>query len=124
MRISDWSSDVCSPDLADGALQVAQLHLHLLAQLLVERGKRLVQQQHLGAHDEGTRQRHPLALAAGDLIAAPGAEVRHVDLGQRLLHAPLPLLAAEDRKSVGSGKSVSVRVDPGGRRSLKKKKKN
>src|SRR3546814_10963847 len=30
---------------------------------------------------------------------------------------------AEDRKSVVSGKSVSVRVDLGGRRSIKKKKK-
>src|SRR3546814_15817870 len=29
---------------------------------------------------------------------------------------------AEDRKSVVEGKSVSVRVDPGGRRSIKKKK--
>src|SRR3546814_413676 len=29
-----------------------------------------------------------------------------------------------DRQSVGSGKGVSVRVDPGGRRNLKKKKKN
>src|SRR3546814_14808743 len=30
---------------------------------------------------------------------------------------------AEDRKSVVQGKSVSVRVDPGGRRTIKKKKK-
>src|SRR3546814_20789436 len=36
------------------------------------------------------------------------------------LHAP----AVIDRKSVGSGKSVSVRVDLGGRRIIKKKKNN
>src|SRR3546814_19865482 len=30
----------------------------------------------------------------------------------------------EDRKSVVAGKRVSVRVDPGGRRSIKKKKNN
>src|SRR3546814_14332325 len=33
-----------------------------------------------------------------------------------------PALAATDRKSVGSGKSVAVRLDVGGRRTLKKKK--
>src|SRR3546814_12648904 len=32
------------------------------------------------------------------------------------------LLAREDRKGVGQGKSVSVRVDPGGRREIKTKK--
>src|SRR3546814_12735769 len=35
----------------------------------------------------------------------------------------LPAGAFEDRKSVVEGKSVSVRVDLGGRRSIKKKKK-
>src|SRR3546814_14333171 len=34
----------------------------------------------------------------------------------------IPILG-RDRKSVGEGKSVSVRVDLGGRRSMKKKKK-
>src|SRR3546814_19980827 len=34
------------------------------------------------------------------------------------------LVITADRKSVGSGKSVSVRVDLGGRRIIKKKKKN
>src|SRR3546814_11853788 len=38
---------------------------------------------------------------------------QQVDLGRR----------AADRKSVGEGKSVSVRVDLGGRRIIKKKKK-
>src|SRR3546814_19382181 len=36
----------------------------------------------------------------------------------------LALIQAVDRKSVVQGKSVSVRVDPGGRRILKKKKTN
>src|SRR3546814_18747290 len=34
------------------------------------------------------------------------------------------LVVVGDRKSVGEGKSVSVRVDHGGRRSIKKKKKD
>src|SRR3546814_18855950 len=36
---------------------------------------------------------------------------------------PMPIKCAGDRKSVVSGKSVSVRVDLGGRRIIKKKKK-
>src|SRR3546814_17352475 len=76
MRISDWSSDVCSSDLDTG----------------------------VGA-----------AIACGSqkwngncalLVRAP-RKIRHS--------------AGRDRKSVVSGKSVSVRVDLGGRRIIKKK---
>ena len=59
---------------ADGALDLAQLDLHLLAQLLVERAQRLVQQQHLGLADQRAGQRDALALAAGQLV---GARARH-----------------------------------------------
>src|SRR3546814_14523653 len=38
------------------------------------------------------------------------------------VHAPAVLRNGEDRKSVVSGKSVSERVNPGGRRIIKKKK--
>ncbi len=70
-------------------LQVHELELRLLAQLLVERRQRLIQQQHLGATDEGARQRHALALAAGELVRAAlpeRAELHHVE---RLLDALL-----------------------------------
>src|SRR3546814_11803481 len=40
------------------------------------------------------------------------------------LAATVVRLLQGDRKSVGSGRSVSVRVDLGGRRIIKKKKKN
>jgi hypothetical protein len=49
------------PDLA---LNPLQLHLHLLAQLQVERAERLVQQQHGGPVDERPRERHALLLPA------------------------------------------------------------
>src|SRR3546814_8566353 len=65
MRISDWSSDVCSSDLLE----------------------------------------HPVP----DPALCPAAE------------APVHILPVADRKSVVSGKSVSVRVDLGGRRIIKKK---
>src|SRR3546814_5691549 len=75
MRISDWSSDVCSSDLVE---------------LLVE------------------------------LRDALEAQLR--DAG-KLEWALEDFAALADRKSVVSGKSVSVRVDLGGRRIIKKKKK-
>src|SRR3546814_15273271 len=49
-----------------------------------------------------------------------------LDHAHRRAHLPLPTPAAarhSDRKSVVEGKSVSVRVDHGGRRILKKKRK-
>jgi hypothetical protein len=52
---------------ADRALQVLQLDLHLAPELLVERGKRLVEEQHLRLVDERPGQRHALLLAAGKL---------------------------------------------------------
>src|SRR3546814_16186904 len=84
MRISDWSSDVCSSDLA----------LHLLAEGGV-----------LAGHRAG----------GGDREGVLGPRRRNVerqrrDGGQH----------GQDRKSVVMGKSVSVRVDLGGRRIIKK----
>src|SRR3546814_19524515 len=107
MRISDWSSDVCSSDLLrpkaplkgrniwrngprSGCLQAAS-HFS-------RRGDRAA-----CLHDRfpsGRRLREQPASARPTLKRRPS------DL---------------DRKSVVSGKSVSVRVDPGGRRLIKKK---
>src|SRR3546814_15508211 len=79
MRISDWSSDVCSSDLGKMTLPITSWHA-----------------------DEGLPNARPLARCAA-----------------------MPLsFDREDRKSVVSGKSVSVRVDLGGRRIIKKKRKS
>src|SRR3546814_13468929 len=103
MRISDWSSDVCSSDL------------------YLERG-----------------QARPLAgKIARDAIADPDPgdhQRREPDEREELPHAldeaPRPRRAVApvvdvpagiDRKSVVSGKSVSVRVELGGRRIITKK---
>src|SRR3546814_17178911 len=88
MRISDWSSDVCSSDLAAHAGEIAQLGL---AQLDAMRRLDILANQ-------------PLQIAREPRPGSIGA-------------------VALDRKSVVSGKSVSVRVDLGGRRILKKKNK-
>src|SRR3546814_17802752 len=94
MRISDWSSDVCSSDL-------------VVATDLM--------QAQLGAIEIQRR-----------------VDVGHPDHGVQVFHAGFPSSirrsagvwpAARDRKSVVSGKSVSVRVDLGGRRIIKNTRK-
>src|SRR3546814_3144306 len=78
MRISDWSSDVCSSDLFSSSLNSNET--------------------------VPSCRRRPLLNVTW----------------RRLLK--LSAICSRDRKSVVSGKSVSVRVDLGGRRIIKKKK--
>src|SRR3546814_13411362 len=99
MRISDWSSDVCSSDLSRAAGAGGR------------RGPDLALEFPVGAGIDEGRFRHcfreqlrPQAGGTGAARADPA------DRG--------------DRKSVVEGKSVSVRVDLGGRRIINKKKNN
>src|SRR3546814_18663893 len=105
MRISDWSSDVCSSDL-----------------------------RHAPPH---APCRQASGRARGEAVRRPGsasghAQHRMVALPRRVFQRcgdiagfeqriVLQYLLTADRKSVVSGKSVSVRVDLGGRRIIKKK---
>src|SRR3546814_10935594 len=96
MRISDWSSDVCSSDLQE---EDAELREIVLA-------------------DE---------LAAGVLLAdgaEGGRRGEQADDAVLLDDAPEGAGVGRDRKSVVEGKSVSVRVDLGGGRIIKKKTTN
>src|SRR3546814_12138692 len=96
MRISDWSSDVCSSDL----------FLHGADAGGVRRGRLDLR---MGAPDDAAG-----ALAAADgRHRPPGAFLP--DLGPRRGRRHLRH-AARDRKSVVEGKSVAVRVELGGRR--------
>src|SRR3546814_15583299 len=109
MRISDWSSDVCSSDLGDA------------------RGRR-------GAGVEGeARRRGDRARArgggggAGGPRRAPRAQSRLCPGPQRLAEGGPGRASGgrrrrAERKSVVAGKGGSVRVDLGGRRTHKKKK--
>src|SRR3546814_20684461 len=97
MRISDWSSDVCSSDL-------------LLEELLAEVGVA----GHLAQGADLAPGRAHVAQQVGDAAVLGG-----VGVGAHEEDAPLG--ARGDRKSVVWGKSVSVRVDLGGRRNIKNK---
>src|SRR3546814_14450914 len=93
MRISDWSSDVCSSDL-EGRL-VGQQEVSHGARCSCRRGWRLAR-------------------------AALRADMRCLNSTSAARGHPNPL--HPERKSAVSGKSVSVRVDLGGRRIIYKKK--
>src|SRR3546814_5950755 len=100
MRISDWSSDVCSSDLnargdVDG--DAAQFELQLGAANLGRQEQPRQVLRHFGVKPEAAEALQPLGQQRGVVVA--------------------------DRKSVVEGKRVSVRVDLGGRRIIKKKKK-
>src|SRR3546814_19935455 len=110
MRISDWSSDVCSSDLAVGLLEGG-----FEGSILI-RGEEAAK-----LHNDGrTRlRRDALGFVYQFHHLLPDfSAVENVILPQMIRNAD-----PRDRKSVVSGKSVSVRVDLGGRRIIKKKTK-
>src|SRR3546814_21056720 len=99
MRISDWSSDVCSSDLQNDGEQdlLGGEQIHDPAQL---------------------RQ----GVVGGDvrLYVVVEVEVPTIEVGCRHVVVAEDLRDVKDRKSVVTGKSVSVSVDLGGLRSNKK----
>src|SRR3546814_19136233 len=121
MRISDWSSDVCSSDLldameADLGLRLADLSIDggaarsdFLAQLLADLTGRVV-------------VRPDIAEASALGVARMAAEARGLDDWRTPDAARFePHLDGDrrGRQGVVSGTRVSVGVDTGGRRSIK-----
>src|SRR3546814_13256114 len=112
MRISDWSSDVCSSDV----------------EILDPKSRQLRREM------ESATQYAQWRDAAAELDRREGldqwqAEESGDEYDWRLIRSRLRQIRQYreehdiDRQSVGSGKSGPVRVDIGGRRLLKKKKK-
>src|SRR3546814_17476357 len=113
MRISDWSSDVCSSDLGAGCASFSP-------DTEMSRGRAPPAPKFFGAHREGP-------AVASAILESGGPGDRSVLLFRILpkpgcWHRQVIVSTGLDRKSVVSGKSVSVRVDLGGRRNIKKKK--
>src|SRR3546814_16321055 len=124
MRISDWSSDVCSSDLVARARGLPKRGgSRSLAALESARG----------SGEMGMRARSGLAaaLAVGLVIGGMATPVgvaaqepsddRHAGYYYPA-HGTPEVYDARDRKSGGEGKRVSGRVGLGGRRITKKKK--
>src|SRR3546814_19235378 len=84
----------------------------------LERGREWMRRVGLGGFEE----RYPHQMSGGMRKRAMLAQTLIRDPDIILMDEPFSALDIQDRKSVGTGKSVSVRVDFGGRRHLKKKK--
>src|SRR3546814_16085641 len=123
MRISDWSSDVCSSDLPASRIEKA-------AAPFDRPSARVLRESRGGVGGDGERARSDRDMGAGDAdkidhqrhgedraAAAYEAEREADDAARQTAKQIL------DRKSVVEGKSVSVRVDLGGRRIHNKKNK-
>src|SRR3546814_15308841 len=112
MRISDWSSDVCSSDLA-----------------LIKRGNRVPMPVHLGYHLCYGDFRHKHGIEPrdmGNMVMIANALSQGLARPMNWIHMPVPRDRDEDayfanRKSAVAGQRVSVRIDSGGRSVIKKK---
>src|SRR3546814_15776557 len=107
MRISDWSSDVCSSDLIAAANAVQDRQRRALRHAAKRKRLRPGGDEEVAATRRGQPPAHFNSAKAIAVGLYPGPATRSPAL---------------DRKSVVSGKSVSVRVDLGGPRILQKKK--
>src|SRR3546814_18474509 len=123
IRISDWSSDVCSSDLVGCAVKAENRQRtndiyagrrfgdkdhRLLAMAVGALGIGLAHENDDFAARVGRASRVPFTPVYYIIIAI--SYDRTADIGR----------VPRDQTSVVSGKSVSVRVEPGGRRTMKK----
>src|SRR3546814_15529127 len=115
MRISDWSSDVCSSDLLEKQLANAR---NQAAQVIPAEAF-----ARLEANDRAVAEARAAVNAGATTIELTG-DATGITIGGEPLTPNSPrTLTGEtqiDRKSVVSGKSVSVRVELGGRSYIKK----
>src|SRR3546814_14493747 len=131
MRISDWSSDVCSSDLCGNVFAKTFTGLHFRS-CSMSSASTAGDSRFDGRYNGSSRPFQPPSACSCCSVAliltltnsepkrasSGGVEIRVIFARPR--HLP-PGPTREDRKSVVKGKSVSVRVDLGGRRILKKK---
>src|SRR3546814_16180285 len=137
MRISDWSSDVCSSDLGAGTGVQSERPPsgNLAAYTALLQGRQYSRaatdeaghRKALDAYTEATRLDPGYALAYANQTIA-WINISSLRTGPARQQAIAQARAAAntalpDRKSVVSGKGVSARVALGGRRLLKQKKK-
>src|SRR3546814_20771196 len=113
MRISDWSSDVCSSDLHDRRREPMTLSLAAARDALSR-----------GLFADTARPKKPQSHFGLDMLS-DWLPYRVSDAGAKLYRTARSKgfgLDVTDRKSCGEGKSVVLRFDLGGRSTLKKTK--
>ena len=92
---SSWSCVTKMNVMPSALLELAHFELHLLAQLLVERAERLVDQHHPRFEHQRAGERHALLLAARELRGLPLAE-----RPGRAAPGPAPATRARPRRPV------------------------
>src|SRR3546814_18786189 len=124
MRISDWSSDVCSSDLDLETMSTtidAALTGHTVYTTLHTNGVAETIQRVTGMFPDSIRQERVLALLESMHMIVSQTLVQTMD-GRRAAAREFLVFDQDirrhlaDRKSVGEGKGVAVSVDMGGRR--------
>src|SRR3546814_13476027 len=114
MRISDWSSDVCSSDLrgeAAVAHQMEQPREDAVGGVGVEVAGRLVGQEERGIVGQTSGDGGALLLAAGKASRAVGSALREAARGEQRRRP------RHERKRVVQGKRGTLTADLGRRRS-------
>src|SRR3546814_12135043 len=104
MRISDWSSDVCSSDLS---VSMNTLPLPLTFEI-----------DSMPPATQMSWRSTMICFAAVAIVISPDEHCRSIDMPGTVTGRPA---RSADRKSVVEGKSESVLVDLGGRRIITKK---
>src|SRR3546814_20480003 len=118
MRISDWSSDVCSSDLLHLCRQLDPGHHPDRADAAAQSIQEQLQRRRI------VRERRAVGARRVQLsVEVSQRYLRAEPRGRRAAGTPAGLCQGLwlDRTSAVEGKSVSVRVDLGGRRIIKKK---
>src|SRR3546814_19933695 len=125
MRISDWSSDVCSSDLV--AIPCLQLLAHEDTQISRQNGVGGVDRLALAHEATDLLRQRPCACLQRRVIEhlawldrCPGRQSGKEE-DQENKHPHPSIHPTRDRKGVGKGKRVSARFELGGRWTLKKK---
>src|SRR3546814_15531996 len=115
MRISDWSSDVCSSDLRILSTELDDHHQWRIKEEQAE--------QYSRNSPPAIRQSHS-AILPRQLMPQLALSCQQFGAWSSVSNPAYLLVRIKpDRKSVVEGKRVSVRLDLGGRRNLKKKQK-
>src|SRR3546814_19262659 len=130
MRISDWSSDVCSSDLEISRIVGKELKssgLVMKTTVIRMRTDRVIDMaSKRSSNQAGSGRMRTTRIAVTPSASAMSPRVSAVTMPAKRAPA-LPCkvaLAILDRKSAAEGNSVSVRVDLGGCGIIKKKNKN
>src|SRR3546814_18832799 len=109
MRISDWSADVCSSDLFSGYF--------LLIGMMWSRTSSVVACSDTARFTSSSRPQRAISGTTPEVDRV----ILRLETDRPSWSMAMPMAVATDRKSVGNGRSVAVRVDLGGRRYIKKK---